>query len=520
MLQNYKYDIAKSVKECYYEIVIGNVTENDSETIPKLTRGKQKEKRGMVMKKKLLSTLLCVSMVSAMLVGCGSEASSDSTETKETTAAESTADDTTTAETTADDTASAEGGKVYYLNFKPEVDEAWQEIAAAYTAETGVEVKVVTAASGTYEEVLKSEIAGSDAPTLFQINGPIGYQTWKDYCMDLTDTDLYANLSDKSLAVTGDDGKAYGIPYTVEAYGIIYNDSIMQAYFAMDGAVVTSVDEINSFDTLKAVVEDMQSKAADLGIDGVFASTSLMPGEDWRWQTHLANLPIYFEYQDKGVSDLDEIEFTYSENFKNIFDLYINNSTCAPGLLGSKDVSSSMAEFALGQCAMVQNGNWGWGQISGVDGNVVAEEDVKFLPIYVGAGDEANQGLCTGTENFWCVNSQASAADQQATLDFCNWLISSDAGKDYMVNTLGNAAPFSTFSDDEKPSDPLAQEMYRYMESGKTSVTWNFTSFPSQDFKDDFGAALLEYCNGNMTWDDVANTVVTRWAEEKAAIAE
>ena len=467
------------------------------------------------MKKKVISALLSVAMISSLLIGCSSnnaEAPAEKAEASaETEKAEEPAKEAETSE------ASAEAGSVYYLNFKPEVDEQWQEIAAAYTEETGVPVKVVTAASGTYEEVLKSEIAGSDAHTLFQINGPVGYNSWKDYCMDLTDTELYKNLSDKSLAVTGSDGGVYGVPYTVESYGIIYNDEIMQKYFAMDGAVAKSVDEINSFDTLKAVVEDMQAKKDELGIDGVFACTSLLPGEDWRWQTHLANIPVYYEYKDKGVTDLDELEFTYSENFKNIFDLYINNSTCAPTLLGSKAVTDSMAEFALGQCAMVQNGNWGWGQIAGVDGNVVTEENVKFMPIYIGADGEANQGLCTGTENFWCVNSATSEANQKATLDFVNWLISSDAGKDYMVNTLGNAAPFSTFGDDEKPQDPLAKEMFRYMENGKTSVSWNFTTFPSQDFKDDFGAALLEYCNGNMTWDEVADTVVTRWAEEKAA---
>ncbi len=476
------------------------------------------------MKKKLVSSLLCAAMISSMLVGCGSSdnapAATDAaaeTEATETEATETEATDAadTTAEST--DTASAEGGSVYYLNFKPEVDDAWQKIAADYTASTGVEVKVVTAASGTYEEVLKSEIAGSDAPTLFQINGPIGYNSWKDYCMDLSDTELFKDLSDQSLAVYGEDGKPYGVPYTVESYGIIYNDAIMQAYFAMDGAVATSIDDINNFDTLKAVVEDMQAKKDDLGIEGVFASTSLLPGEDWRWQTHLANIPVYYELKDKGVSDTDALEFTYSDNYKNIFDLYINNSTCAPTLLGSKAVTDSMAEFALGECAMVQNGNWAWGQISEVDGNTVKEEDVKFMPIYTGVKGEENQGLCTGTENFWCINSQADPADIQATEDFVAWLITSDEGKDIMVNTLGNAAPFSTFGDDEKPTDPLAKEMYRYMENGKTSVSWNFTIFPSQDFKDDFGAALLEYCNGNMTWDDVKNTVVTRWAEEKAA---
>ncbi len=460
-------------------------------------------------------------MVSSMLVGCGSGAAE--TPAAEAPAAEGEAEaETPAAEEPAAEApaASADGGKVYYLNFKPEVDTQWQEIAAAYTAETGVEVKVVTAASGTYEEVLRSEIAGTDAPTLFQINGPVGYQNWKDYCLDLTNSELYNALSDKGLAVTGADGGVYGVPYTVEAYGIIYNDAIMQAYFATDGAKAASVDEINSFAKLKEVVEDMTAKKDDLGIQGVFASTSLLPGEDWRWQTHLANVPVYYEYKDNNVSDMAEITFKYSDNFKNIWDLYINNSTCAPGLLGSKAVTDSMAEFALGQCAMVQNGNWAWGQISDVEGNTVKEEDVKFMPIYTGIAGEENQGLCTGTENFWCVNSQASEADQKATLDFVNWMISSDAGKDYMVNSLGNAAPFSTFGDDEKPVDPLAKEMFRYMENGKNSVTWNFTTFPSQAFKDDFGAALLEYCNGNMTWDEVKDLVVSRWAEEKSATAE
>ncbi|MBD5544002.1 MAG: ABC transporter substrate-binding protein [Lachnospiraceae bacterium] len=468
------------------------------------------------MKKKLISALLCVSMIATMLVGCGDNGSSSSGSSD----AGATSDTQESDDGAADEggSASAEGGKVYYLNFKPEVDDQWQEIAAAYTAETGVEVKVVTAASGEYETTLKSEIAKTDAPTLFQINGPVGYQSWKDYCLDLSDTDVYDALSDKSLAVTDGDG-VYGVPYTIEGYGIIYNDAIMQAYFALDGAVATSMDEINNFAKLKEVVEDMTAKKDDLGIEGVFASTSLLPGEDWRWQTHLLNYPINFEFADAGVTDLDEITFSYGDNFKDIFDLYINNSCVAPALLGNKSVTDSMAEFALGQVAMVQNGNWAWTQISDTEGNVVKEEDVKFLPIYCGVDGEENNGLAIGTENFWAINSQASDADIQATKDFISWMISSDAGKDYMVNSLGNTAPFTTFADDEKPQDPLAVSMLSSMESGKTAVPWAFTSFPSEQYKTDIGDALLQYSGGSMTWDEVVDTVITRWSEEKAASA-
>ena len=408
-------------------------------------------------------------------------------------------------------------GKVYYLNFKPEVTDVWEEIAQVYTEETGVEVKVVTAAGGNYESTLKSEIAKTDAPTLFQINGPVGYQSWKDYCLDLTDTEFYKSLTDPSLAVAGDDGGVYGIPYTVEGYGIIYNGEIMDKYFAMDGAKADSIEAINSFDTLKAVVEDMQSKKDALGIKGVFASTSLLPGEEWRWQTHLANLPIYAEFADEGVTDADTIAFTYSDNFKQIFDLYLNNSTTEPKLLGSKGVNDSMAEFALGQAAMVQNGNWAWSQIAEVSGNVVKEDSIGFIPIYMGLEGEENQGLCIGTENYFCINSQAREVDQQASLDFVMWLINSETGKDYMTNKLGNIAPFTTFTDEERPSDPLAQALLTSMESGKETIPWIFTAFPSQTFKDNFGSALLEYAQGTMDWEQVKQTVIEQWQIEKEA---
>lgn len=414
--------------------------------------------------------------------------------------------------------AKADGGELYYLNFKPEVAEIYAKIGDAWKAETGNTLKVVTAASGTYEQTLKSEIAKADAPVLFQINGPIGYAAWKDYCADLKDTELYKHLSDKSMAVTSGDG-VYGIPYVVEGYSIIYNNAIMAKYFAMDGAKAKSIEEVNNFATLKAVVEDMTAKKDKLGIKGVFSSTSLKPGEDWRWQTHLANVPVFYEWRDNKVdiaSDATkDFKFQYSDNYKNIFDLYINNSVTSAKLLGSKSVDDSMAEFALGQSAMVQNGNWAWGQISGVDGNTVKAEDVKFMPIYTGMKGEEKQSINVGTENFFAINAKAPADKQKLAADFIYWLFSSPTGKKFVTNDLKFIAPFDTFADNEKPSDPLAKEVIRYMSNADLyNVAWNFVKFPSQTFKNDFGAALLKYAQGNMKWDDVKTMVVTEWKAE------
>ena len=409
---------------------------------------------------------------------------------------------------------------IYLLNFKPESSEAYEEISKVYKEEKGVELKVVTAASGTYEQTLKSEMAKSDAPTIFQINGPKGYANWKSYCKDLKDTSLYNALTDKSLAITEGDG-VYGIPYVVEGYGIIYNAEIVDKYFALDNKKVSfnSVDGIKSFADLKAVVEDMTANKGKLGIDGVFASTSLKNGEDWRWQTHLANIPMHYEFQKNkqniSTDDLTEIKFEYAENFKNIFDLYINNSVTDKKLLGSKSVTDSMAEFALGRCAMVQNGNWAWSQIRDVAGNKVKEENIKFLPIYTGIEGEETQGLCIGTESFICINKNATEEQQKLAEEFLYWLYSSDTGKKMVTEKLDFIAPFSTFEESEAPKDPLAKEIIRYMNRDNvTTIPWDFTVFPSQTFKENFGASLLSYAQGTKTFEQVKNDMVTDWKKE------
>jgi len=418
-----------------------------------------------------------------------------------------------------------EGVEVYFLNFKPEVESVYASIAEDYAAETGNTLKVVTAASGTYEQTLKSEIAKSEAPVIFQLNGPVGYEAWKDYCMDLSGTEFYNMLADKNMAIKEGEG-VYGIPYAVEGYGIIYNKAIMDKYFALEGAVATGMEDINNFASLKAVVEDMTVRKEALGIEGVFASTSLASGNQWRWQTHLANIPLFYEFSDmQGYDntvmaglDASTIGFTYNQNFKNIFDLYINNSCTAKTLIAAKTVDDSMAEFALGKCAMVQNGNWGWGQISGVAGNTVAEEDVMFLPIYTGVDGEEAQGLCVGTENYFAINSKATEEQQAAALNFLEWLFGSDTGKAYVIGELGFIAPFTTFGEEEKPTDPLAKNVLAWIEKeGIESVAWTFAAFPSEQFKNDFGDALLEYAQGSQDWNYVVNVVKTSWESEYAA---
>jgi len=395
-------------------------------------------------------------------------------------------------------------GSVYYLNFKPEQDAAWQELAAAYTAETGVPVTVLTAASGTYEETLMAELAKTEAPTLFQVNGPVGLANWKDYCYDLSGSDIYGHLTNEGFALK--EGEAvYGIAYVIESYGIIVNKNLLsQAGY--------TVEDINSFESLKKVAEDITARSAELGFSA-FSSAGMDPSSDWRFKTHLANLPIYFEYQADGIGTTTAIKGTYLDNYRQIFDLYINNSTCDPAELSAKTGDDSRNEFLNGEAVFFQNGSWEYGSLSAV----FADEDLAMIPIYVGAGDEANQGLCTGTENYWCVNKDASEADIAATLAFMNWCVTSEAGTTAMANDMGFVIPFDTAV--ESPNLFVKQDV-AYTAAGKTPVSWNFPTMPSEEWKNMVGSALTAYAadQTDANWALVVEAFVNGWASEYALL--
>ncbi|MBQ2257288.1 MAG: ABC transporter substrate-binding protein [Lachnospiraceae bacterium] len=466
------------------------------------------------MKKKLLSAVLSATMLASVLTGCGgSTGETPAAAPAETTAAtEAAAPAETTAATEATDTTAAGTGKVYYLNFKPEQAQAWEALAAKYTEETGVQVDVQTAASGTYESTLKSEIAKTEAPTLFQVNGPVGLATWNDYCYDLSDSAVYKELKSDDFALK--DGDAVkGLAYVVETYGIIYNKDILNDYFTKDYAVVKSVDEINSFDQLKAVADSIQENKDDLGVKGAFTSAGMDSSSDWRFKTHLANLPIYYEYKADGIGSTDAIKGTYLENYKNIWDLYITDATCEASLLSSKTGEDATADFALGDAVFYQNGTWAYGDLSA---NGMSDESLGMLPIYIGAEGEENQGLCTGSENYWCVNKNASAEDIQATLDFMYWCVTSEAGCSALSGEMGFVCPFNAF-DSYPATNPLINIANEYVSAGKTSVSWTFTTMPSEEWKNGVGSALLEYAQGTGEWSAVETAFVDGWATEYAA---
>ena len=460
------------------------------------------------MKKKLIGVTLCMSMMAVALAGRGSSSSTAGSKATEAAKAD-----------VAKEGASDFTGTIRWLNYKPEIADQLVEVAKAYTDETGVNVQIETAASNTYEQTLTARMDSSDAPTIFVCDSMKMLNEWQDYCADLTNTKLNGFVSDQTYTLKKDD-KVYGISYALEGWGIIVNKAITDAYFASPNKKTeyTSLDDLYTFDALKAVVEDMQSMKDELGIEGVFGSTSLKAGDDWRYQTHLMNQPLYWEWGGNDKIDLNgpipEFKFEYNKNFKDILDLYLNNSVIDKSLVGTKTVDDSMAEFALGKCAMIQNGDWAWSTIAGTDGKKVNDKDVCFIPITCGVEGEKDMGLNVGASQYMCINSQLDQKDQDAALAFLEWLFSSDTGKQLVAQKLQLVTPFTTMADAEY-TNPLFESENDIAGKGKKAYCWAANLIPDDQWKNDYGASLLQYAQGQKDWDAVVSDAVTEWETER-----
>ena len=303
-----------------------------------------------------------------------------------------------------------------------------------------------------------------------------------------------------------------GVPYVVESYGLIYNKDLLAKYIATDGAKIKSVDDIDNFDTLKAVADDIQAKKDQLGVKGAFTSTGFDSSSDWRFKGHLANNPLYFEFRDNNITEQPaSIKGTYLPQFKQIFDLYLKDSTCPRTQVSSKTGDDANSEFALGQAVFYQNGTWAWPDLQGAG---VKADSVGMMPIYMGVKGEENQGLDVNSDAYWSINDKASDADKKATKDFLKWVVTDQAGIDSISKDMGLTTPFKSF-EKVKSDNPLVQAEIAYQDSGKEAVSTRPTAMiPSEEWKNQLGSAMLEYAQGTGDWSAVKKAFVDNWKTE------
>ena len=460
------------------------------------------------MKKKLLPLVLSAALSITLLAGCGGNSGQASDSTADNSSEQTSEEPENTAEGSGDadaaNTAPAAGGSVYYLNFKPEADQAWQDLAATYTEQTGVTVKVVTAASGTYSDTLTAEMAKSDAPTLYNIGNMSGLKDWNDYALDLSGTAIYDERVNDDYVLFDESGAPKALGYCYESFGIIVNKALLS-----DAGY--SLDDIKYFASLKKVADDIHARADELGFDA-FSAPGLDPSSSWRFSGHLANVPLFYEFRDDNVTEQPaEITGAYLDNFRQIWDLYITDTAANPTSLATSTGDESEAEFGNGQAVFYQNGDWEFANLTGTFG--MSPDDLAMIPIYCGVSGEEKAGLNSGTENCWAINSQASEENIQATLDFVYWVVTSDEGTSMLAEQFSGIP----FKNAKASNNVFGADASAYASAGNYTLSWAFNHTPNVDsWRATVVTALTDYSANpsDATWDKVVEAFVDGWAIE------
>ena len=451
------------------------------------------------MSKKLFALALSLSMVMTMLLaGCTSQQAQTSNPPAENSKSGSEA-----SQPVENNNGGDAKGRVYWLNFKPESDGALLEVAKMYTEETGVPVKIVTAASGTYSQQLNAEMGKSEAPTIFVVGNSAGVRDWTDYALDLTGTPIANELNTDAYNLYDENGKLVSIGYCYECYGIIVNPDLVEK-------AGHSMDEIKNFDALKTVVEDIHARAGELGFDA-FTSCDMDGSSNWRFVGHMANLEYYYEQEGETWTECPPtLTGKYMDNFKNLYDLCINNSLTDP-----KDLSvgghDAAEEFKAGKAAFTVQGSW---EFSNYKDSV---PNAAMIPYYCGVAGEEKAGLNCGTENCWAINSKVSAEDQQATMDFMVWCVTDPEASRILVDSFG----IMPYKNSAESTNGFLANAAEYTANGCYVMNWATNFQPNVD---EYRAALTSALNAynadqsEANWENVRVAFVDGWAAQYNAV--
>lgn len=393
---------------------------------------------------------------------------------------------------------------VYWLNFKPELDATLQQLASEYSKSKKIDVKVVTPESADYYSTLSKELESDAPPTMFVIGNSNSAQTFGKYAMDLKDAAITKELSSDNYKLYDKSGKLVSLGYCYECFGIIVNPDLLEL-------AGYKVKDINNFESLKKAVEYIHNNASWMGFDA-FSSCDMDAKNAWRFTAHMANLEYFYDERDEGGWDEcpSSIRGRYMENYRNLYDLCVNNCYSKPDTL-AQGGHYPFNEFKLHETAFCLGGSWDYAEVAESVPNAV------MIPYYCGMEGEEMAALCCGTENYWAINDNINDASKKATNDFMVWLVTNDKASAALVEQLG-VMPYKSVPASENGflKDASGYNSYKYY-----TMDWAFSQQPNSEvYREAVRKALVKY-NSDQTdsnWEEVRKAFVDGWAEQYAAV--
>ncbi|MFA9397559.1 MAG: ABC transporter substrate-binding protein [Clostridiaceae bacterium] len=430
--------------------------------------------------KKLVAMSCVLAMTAGILAGCGEKSGADS-EKKVT---------------------------IDIFQFKVEAKEALEDAVAAYMDENpNVTINVETVGGGDdYGAALKAKFASGEEPAIYNIGGTQDAIDWKEKLEDLSGDPCVSEAFDGTLDAVTLDGKIYGAPFNQEGYGFIYNKAIFESA-GIDAA------SIKTYSDLEAAVKTLDSKKDELGLEAVFAFPTK---ETWVTGLHLSNVAFSNEFTNVvDAFNAKTIDFKYNEGLQKLVDIQVKYAYKPDGTnasLNSVDYSTQVEQkFSLAKVAIIQQGNWAYGSVAGIDEDLAANIGILPMPL-----DGVKEGcIPVGVPMYWAVNSNKDENVKDAAKDFLTWLNTSDAGKKRIIEDFKFIPAYKGYDTDElQPGDPLAKDILNYANEGNT-MPWVFMGYPTGWGQEKLGNDIQKYVADEMTWAELVDDVKAQWEEAR-----
>jgi raffinose/stachyose/melibiose transport system substrate-binding protein len=375
---------------------------------------------------------------------------------------------------------SAGENKLIIFQSKVEITAQLEEAAKAYQKETGVEVEVWSTTGDDFFLQLRNRLSNNQGPDIFNLRTDAEIGQVANYLEDLGSLPLASKIAGDLLGKAGD--TVIGIPYTVEAFGLVYNKSLINA------------SAITGYDAFAAMMRDQKAK----GINGVGLSQ-----EAYFLIGHILNTPFALQSDVRGFIDrLNKGEVTMSTTPEFVefarFMTAIRDYSYNPLEV---NYDRECGDFATGKTAAIHQGNWAYPMFA----DYALDFSMAFMPLPLAGNDK----LAVGVPSWWCVNSQVSPERKQLAKDFIEWLYNSDTGKKYLYDEFQFIPVVS--GADAGSLDPLSADVSRFASSGKI-LPWAFNYWPAGIIEVHLGPVAQQFFASKMSEAEFLAALDKAWA--------
>ena len=340
-------------------------------------------------------------------------------------------------------------GTVRYMNSDPALQESWQRIAEAYTAERGVPVEIISSGTENYMTDLNYALNSGSAPVLFDVHSSAEFRQVEPICKNITGQKVLNQVITNAFSLSKDfvwnATENFGaVGYSIDSYGFLVNRVLLEkaGYHFSD---------LKDLASLSAAAADIQSRAGELGITGAFSAV-----DSAVFCSNLYNACAFPTLESAGYANPQFLE-DVPGRMQGLIDVITANGA---GLSSYNDLNSFIQSRTVFCPATVSD-------YSAEMEAGIGYENVGFIPLYCGVGKEEDQGLCTNANRFWCVNENASEEDQKAALDFISWVAEEEISNDILADEMGICTPFVNA---KTPRNPLIAMMNESLATRKNPV--------------------------------------------------